>query len=909
MLTGASRNGSAPGADRVENVIPGQSLGAFLIAALMAIIAAGAWGWMNQPVQLPDVPERISGFAYSGFQRSQDPTEQLYPSADELSSDLALLGRQAEAIRTYSSIDNANVPRLASDHGLLVTAGAWLDRRSAHNEDEIAALIRAVKENSNIERVIVGNEAILRGDVTVADLIKKIKLVKRKVRVPVSTAEPWHIWLKYPELAKQVEFITVHLLPYWEGLTTEDALEYVFDRFDDLRAAYPNKKIVIGEIGWPSRGDRVKGALASPIAQARFMREFLVRAAQRNLDYFVLEAFDQPWKTRHEGRAGAYWGMFFADRTPKFSLSGPVVPDPAWPRKALASVLLAVPFMFWFALAFRRIRLGGRIFFCALIQSAASLGVWLVTMPFEFYLRPIDMGALALIVPAMIATIAVLLVNGFEFVEILWHREWSRRFLPYAGARGSAPLVSVHVPCCNEPPAMVILTLESMARLDYENFEVLVIDNNTRDEATWRPVEAWCKAAGSRFRFFHLDNWPGFKAGALNFALKHTNPHAEVIGVVDADYEVAPGWLKTLTPHFEDPKVAVVQAPQAHRGFEHSAFQRMCNWEFDGFFRIGMHHRNERNAIIQHGTMTLVRKTSLAMQGGWAEWCICEDAELGLRLMHAGYETRYVDAVCGRGLAPADFKTFKAQRYRWAFGAMQILKRHWRWLATERGLSGGQRYHFVTGWFSWFADALHLVFVFAALAWTAGMVADPQHFSLPLNLFMGPVLAFFAIKAMFGPVLYRARVACSWFDVLGASLAAMGLSHAIARGIWQGLARKDGTFKPTMKGVTGTHRPSTFAVVREEALLLLALALAAVAVIWRMGANHPEAMLWVGLLAAQAIPYMAALGCGWISQRSFARTAHVSIELGPVDGSGTGRNLVRMPALAADSARAAQTAG
>ncbi len=286
------------------------------------------------------------------------------------------------------------------------------------------------------------------------------------------------------------------------------------------------------------------------------------------------------------------------------------------------------------------------------------------------------MGAFVLIVPAMIATVAVLLVHGFEFAETLWRRDWARKFLPFAGTSSPVPFVSIHLPCCNEPPAMVILTLESLARLDYEHFEVVVVDNNTKHESTWRPVEAWCEQAGARFRFFHLDNCAGFKAGALNFALHHTNPHAEVIGVVDADYEVDPGWLKTLAGHFEEPRVAVVQAPQAHRAFEHNAFQRMCNWEFDGFFRIGMHHRNERDAIIQHGTMTLVRKTALAMQGGWAEWCICEDAELGLRLMHAGYETRYVDAVCGRGLAPADFKTFKAQRYRWAFGAMQILKRH-----------------------------------------------------------------------------------------------------------------------------------------------------------------------------------------------------------------------------------------
>ena len=150
------------------------------------------------------------------------------------------------------------MPRLAADYGLFVTAGAWLDTRIQNNEQEIAALIRAVRQNHNIERVIVGNESILRGDLTVADLVKKIKLIKKKVGVPVSTAEPWHIWLRHPELAKQVAFITVHLLPYWEGLPIDDALDYVFDRLDELQAAFPKKKIVIGEVGWPSQGDRVQ---------------------------------------------------------------------------------------------------------------------------------------------------------------------------------------------------------------------------------------------------------------------------------------------------------------------------------------------------------------------------------------------------------------------------------------------------------------------------------------------------------------------------------------------------------------------------------------------------------------------------------------------------------------------------
>ncbi|MGH8617984.1 MAG: glycosyltransferase, partial [Burkholderiales bacterium] len=634
--------------------------------------------------------------------------------------------------------------------------------------------------------------------------------------------------------------------------------------------------------GWPSHGNRVDGAEAGPAAQAAFMRAFLARAAERKLDYYVMEAFDQPWKAQHEGRTGAYWGLFTADRELKFPLTGAIVADPDWRLKAIASLLLAAPFMLWFALAFRRLRFTGRLAFCAMIQASAALIVWLVTMPFEFYLGAFDWLALGFVVPAILATIAVLLANGFEFTEVLWRRGWQRAFGPREAAPGAQPFVSIHLPCCNEPPEMVILTLESLARLDYEHFEVLVIDNNTRSESLWRPVQAWCERAGARFRFFHLDRWPGFKAGALNFALRETDARAEVIGVVDADYVVDTGWLRTLTGHFDDAQVAVVQAPQAHRGYENSFFQRMCNWEFDGFFRVGMHHRNERNAIIQHGTMTLVRRAALAGHDGWAEWCICEDAELGLRLMHAGLETRYVDAVLGQGLAPADFKAFKAQRFRWAFGAMQILKRRWHWLTGRGALTAGQRYHFLTGWFSWFADALHLAFVFASIAWTIGMVAAPNLFSLPLTLFLLPVLGFFAVKSVFGPILYRARVQCSWLDVIGASLASMGLSHAIARGVFEGLSRSEGTFKSTAKTARHTSRLGALAAAREELLMLATLVAAALAVVWRFGPDHREGLMWAGLLLAQALPYMAAVACAWISHRSATRVQRGAVREAPL---------------------------
>ena len=372
----------------------------------------------------------------------------------------------------------------------------------------------------------------------------------------------------------------------------------------------------------------------------------------------------------------------------------------------------------------------------------------------------------------------------------------------------------------------------------------------------------------------------------MNFGLEQTDPRAEVVAVVDADYAVRADWLKALTGYFNDPKVCVVQCPQAHRDWEHNEFRRMTNWEYDGFFRIGMHHRNERNAIIQHGTMTMVRRDLLESTGKWSEWTICEDAELGLRLMHAGYELVYVDEVMGRGLTPADFTAYKSQRYRWAFGAMQILKGRWNWMTRKGPLTAGQRFHFLTGWFSWFADALHMVFTGLALWWTAGMLALPKYFALPLDLFIYPIIGFFLFKAAVGIILYRVRVPCSWKDTIMASIASMGLSHAIARGIYLGLWKKKGEFVRTAKSRRLSKKPNPFTAVREELLMFVAIVLAIAGMLglptllshWISGGveapgtrhltDYSEGKLWIFILAAQAIPYLSALVGAMVAARS-----------------------------------------
>lgn len=838
-----------------------------LFALAVAAAHFGIWALTNSASQLLEAPPIVRGFAYSGYQEDQSPLEREFPSTAELAKDLKLMNPLTNHIRLYGSLDNSEITALASKLGFKVIAGAWVSPDHDMNLREIEALEEKIKFYPNIERAIVGNEVLLRKDLTLQQLIPYLDKVRKATEVPISTAEPWHIWLKNPELVKHVDFIAVHLLPYHEGVPVENAVSYAIQRYNELMNTYPRKKIVITEIGWPSRGPDIGGAQASEVNQARFVREFLAKTAYENYDYYLMEAFDQPWKQQIEGWAGAYWGMFDAHRHAKYSLQGAVPKDNRWVIKAKwATVIAFFPIMF-IAWRFRHWRLGGKISMAILLQACITTLVVAWNLPGDYYYTLRDFIVLVGLIIGMMLTSAVLMIYAVEFSEVMFKGLWVRAFKRAKPLPAEQELfVSVHLACYNEPPAMVIATIDSLARLNYTHFEVIVVDNNTKDEAKWKPIEAYMATLPEHFKFFHLPSWPGFKAGALNFALQQTNPQAKVIGVVDADYVVTPDWLSDLVPHFNDEKVAVVQAPQAHRDWENNFFRRMCNWEFEGFFKIGMHHRHERNALIQHGTMTLVRYQALVDNGRWSEWCICEDTELGLRLLESGYELRYVDDVFGRGLTPANFSALKSQRFRWAFGAMQILKHHIPKLVGSSTLSFGQRYHFLTGWFGWLGDALQLFFTLGSIGWTVAMLAFPNAFSLPVAIMITPILCFLVIKAALGPILYRKTMRCGWLDIWGASLASLGLSHAIARGVIMGLIQKHGVFKVTAKGkVTGT-KWDILKPVYEELALLLALIFASMAMLATRGFHNLDAQLWVLMLTLQSLPYWSTLACQLITE-------------------------------------------
>jgi hypothetical protein len=225
---------------------------------------------------------------------------------------------------------------------------------------------------------MVGNEVLLRGDLTRADLFAHLDHVRGATRQPVSTAEPWHVWMLYPELAEHVDYIAVHMLPYWEGIEVEAAVEHVVEKMALLERTFPGKEIVIGEVGWPSAGRTRESAVASTSNQALFLRRFLDRAQQEGYVYYVMEAFDQPWKERSEGKVGAYWGVYDADRQQKFAFTKPIVRIPHWHVLAAASVITAAVLLWLFYFHSRTLRNRGRSFLAMVVYSTATLVVWIL---------------------------------------------------------------------------------------------------------------------------------------------------------------------------------------------------------------------------------------------------------------------------------------------------------------------------------------------------------------------------------------------------------------------------------------------------------------------------------------------------------------------------------------------------
>jgi exo-beta-1,3-glucanase (GH17 family) len=323
---------------------------ALLLMSIGAI--AAVWWWLATPITLARAPidpnAKLLCVSYAPFRDDQTPlSPATRVSQEQITQDLAQLAKISECVRTYS-IENGldQVPELAAKAGLKVIQGIWLGSNRLKNLAQISTAVRLTKEYpATITSLVVGNEVLLRGEMTQSDLAATIRSVKAQVAVPVTYADVWEFWLRNREVYEAVDFVTIHILPYWEDFPIR--AKYAAAHVDAIRrrmaVAFPGREILIGETGWPSEGRMRDAALPSRTNQARVVSEILDLAKRENFRVNLIEAYDQPWKRQLEGSVGGYWGLFnSAQRALKYPPGVAISNYPLWKLQMGSGMALAI---------------------------------------------------------------------------------------------------------------------------------------------------------------------------------------------------------------------------------------------------------------------------------------------------------------------------------------------------------------------------------------------------------------------------------------------------------------------------------------------------------------------------------------------------------------------------------------
>jgi exo-beta-1,3-glucanase (GH17 family) len=322
-----------------------------LLLISLSIIAA-VWWWLAMPVTLAHAPidpaAKPDCVSYAPFRGDQTPLNPgLIVSPEQIRQDLVELAKVANCVRTYS-VDNGldKVPELASKVGLKVLLGIWIGNNRLKNELLIETAISLARDYPDvIKAIVVGNEVLLHGEMTPSDLRELIRSVKARVNVQVTYADVWEYWLRYREVADDVDFVTIHVLPYWEDVPVraEGAAAHVAAIQKRMAIAFPGKEILIGETGWPSRGRMREGALPSRTNQARVISEILDLAKREKFRVNLIEAYDAPWKRQWEGTVGGNWGLFDGEhRHLKYPPGVAITNYPFWTLQMRSGMALAI---------------------------------------------------------------------------------------------------------------------------------------------------------------------------------------------------------------------------------------------------------------------------------------------------------------------------------------------------------------------------------------------------------------------------------------------------------------------------------------------------------------------------------------------------------------------------------------
>jgi len=397
---------------------------AFACLAIAVAVIAAVWSWLGQPVPMPGAPlkagDKLWCLSYAPFRGSQSPHQEgIQIGAGQIEQDIAQLSKMSNCVRVYATDQGIdNVVPIAARYGMKVLQGIWVSNNPVKTQLQVeAALSLAERYPDTIMALVVGNEALLRGDIAAGDLAALIRSVKARAKVPVTYADVWEFWLRAPEVAAAVDFVMIHILPYWEDdpIAADTAAAHVNDIHRKMAAVYAPKNVYIGEMGWPSQGRMREGALPSPANQARVIQEVLAHAAREDYRVNVIEAYDAPWKRAQEGVVGGHWGLFDdANRTMKFDWGEPVSNHPFWKTQAAVGIVYALA-VFGIAFWMRRGATRASVWLAVTANALAgglTIGWTLHNVPIESigvggWIRCIALAAAAIASPLVLSAALV----------------------------------------------------------------------------------------------------------------------------------------------------------------------------------------------------------------------------------------------------------------------------------------------------------------------------------------------------------------------------------------------------------------------------------------------------------------------------------------------------------------------
>lgn len=539
-----------------------------------------------------------------------------------------------------------------------------------------------------------------------------------------------------------------------------------------------------------------------------------------------------------------------------------------YPFLFVAYLFLCLLLLVMGLIIFRQYTAAGLNFYLASCISLLVGLMWGTNFFLNMPASDLTKALILLTCPFLLIIIPSRFLHMLELYDVVCRRHWHKSRKPYQLSIGKAePFVSIQLPTYSEPPDMVIETLNAISAIEYSNYEVLVIDNNTKDSSLWMPVREHCKKLGPKFRFMHIENITGAKAGALNYAYPYIDSRARIIAVIDADYHPNPDFLKLLVGHFNNPKLGFIQTPHDYRAWRDNLFLTMCYWEYKLFFHSAMISLNEREAGITVGTMCLVRKETLEAVGGWSEWCVTEDSELAIRVHDVGYSSIYIDKSYGQGLIPESFEDYKKQRYRWTAGPVQEFRHYYKHFiglsAQPSKLTITQRIFHLNHGLGNALMALNIPLMLLGIAVVVSMILQQEVIPVPFELWITATITLLSAPLLTF-MLYKTTIKATVRDIFAQTIATQALSHVIHHAALSTLLSGSAAWNRTNKFKSVQTYLSALASTKEEtiigSLLLVFVSLAFVAFPYQ----GLSLMLLIGIvyiaLGYFAAPLMAIIG-------------------------------------------------